>query len=196
MTKINSKQCTKCEETKPLTDFHKAAANKDGLQYRCKECQITAINEHAAKNRDTFEFKTSVVSRQARYQAKKYGVENTLTLAETRAILSCERCAYCGEHTPENKRTQDHVIPMKEGGGNTFENVVMACATCNSAKHDKPVYDFIMKKAHKDATRLLLGTLAERMDVAPIQVLRRLERQQTAYSRKQFYAKHYGESAQ
>lgn len=33
------KRCPKCECTKPLTDFHKSRASKDGRQGRCKECE-------------------------------------------------------------------------------------------------------------------------------------------------------------
>lgn len=33
-----SKKCTKCETTKSLDEFNKAASNKDGLQYWCKGC--------------------------------------------------------------------------------------------------------------------------------------------------------------
>lgn len=34
----NTKQCTKCGETKPLSEFYKRKASKDGLASRCKEC--------------------------------------------------------------------------------------------------------------------------------------------------------------
>jgi len=33
------KQCSKCEETKPVSGFHKNASRKDGLYSWCKECQ-------------------------------------------------------------------------------------------------------------------------------------------------------------
>ena len=34
------KTCTKCGETKPLTEFHKHKRNRDGRQGRCKPCNI------------------------------------------------------------------------------------------------------------------------------------------------------------
>jgi len=33
--------------------------------------------------------------------------------------------------------TIDHVMPASKGGGNTWENLVTACAPCNSKKGDK-----------------------------------------------------------
>lgn len=35
---IASKQCTTCEETKPLSQFHRQPAAPDGLRYACKAC--------------------------------------------------------------------------------------------------------------------------------------------------------------
>ena len=35
---MHEKQCTKCRERKPLTEFFKQAASKDGLQWYCKRC--------------------------------------------------------------------------------------------------------------------------------------------------------------
>ena len=37
-TDIISKQCNKCKQTKPLTEFNKDKSSKDGLQYNCKSC--------------------------------------------------------------------------------------------------------------------------------------------------------------
>lgn len=32
------KLCPKCQQIKPLSEFHKNRGHKDGLQYRCKSC--------------------------------------------------------------------------------------------------------------------------------------------------------------
>ena len=41
------------------------------------------------------------------------------------------QCAYCG--STENL-TIDHVIPRCKGGGDTWENLVVACSSCNTKK--------------------------------------------------------------
>lgn len=44
------------------------------------------------------------------------------------------RCQYCGiVHAPRDL-TFDHVIPRKDGGGTSWENIVAACVACNTAK--------------------------------------------------------------
>lgn len=42
------KQCPKCGETKPTTEFNKHASRSDGLQYQCKAC----CEEYRASNSD------------------------------------------------------------------------------------------------------------------------------------------------
>ena len=44
------------------------------------------------------------------------------------------RCVYCRVKT---KLTIDHVIPLSRGGSHSWENLVLACQTCNSSKHNK-----------------------------------------------------------
>ncbi len=41
-------------------------------------------------------------------------------------------CQYCGKQTPE--LTLDHVVPRRQRGAHTWENVVAACSRCNRHK--------------------------------------------------------------
>ncbi|EOM76617.1 HNH endonuclease [Rhodococcus rhodnii] len=52
------------------------------------------------------------------------------------AILARDRhrCAYCGRG---GARTVDHVHPKSRGGGETFGNLVAACAACNGRKANR-----------------------------------------------------------
>ncbi len=44
------------------------------------------------------------------------------------------KCQYCGNH---KHLTLDHVIPRSKGGSHTWDNVVIACNSCNSRKGDR-----------------------------------------------------------
>ncbi len=44
-------------------------------------------------------------------------------------------CQYCG--TKEGPMTIDHVVPRSLGGGDSWENLVCACAACNNKKGDR-----------------------------------------------------------
>lgn len=43
-------------------------------------------------------------------------------------------CRYCGAR---QNLVIDHVTPVSRGGRNTLDNLVTACAECNSRKHDR-----------------------------------------------------------
>ncbi|GAA1368470.1 HNH endonuclease [Brevibacterium luteolum] len=42
-------------------------------------------------------------------------------------------CAYCRGHA----NTVDHVLPRSRGGGNTWQNLVACCRSCNNEKGDR-----------------------------------------------------------
>jgi 5-methylcytosine-specific restriction endonuclease McrA len=47
------------------------------------------------------------------------------------------RCQYCGAQPDKNDLTLDHVIPRSRGGGDSWENLVLACARCNVKKSNR-----------------------------------------------------------
>lgn len=53
-------------------------------------------------------------------------------------------CLYCGCAINNSTGTLDHVIPISRGGRTNWENIVSACAPCNTRKanhmHMKPQY--------------------------------------------------------
>jgi len=51
------------------------------------------------------------------------------------------RCVYCGA-TAESSGAHlhlDHLVPRVKGGADVAENLVLACRSCNSARHDMPL---------------------------------------------------------
>jgi hypothetical protein len=43
-------------------------------------------------------------------------------------------CGYCGGELSATKLTRDHIIPVSQGGRDTWMNVVTACRACNQRK--------------------------------------------------------------
>lgn len=74
-------------------------------------------------------------------RAERQGNKNILTANEWEDILAefNYSCAYCGKgwHEISGKLAQDHVIPFSRGGTYTKNNIVPACRSCNSKKHNK-----------------------------------------------------------
>ena len=59
------------------------------------------------------------------------------------------KCQYCGA---TRSLTIDHVIPRSKGGQDTWDNLVVACASCNVKKGDKLLEQTNMKLARKPFT--------------------------------------------
>lgn len=55
------------------------------------------------------------------------------------------RCQYCGDRAD----SIDHVRPRSKGGQHTWENVVAACRSCNSAKRDRLLDETTMRLRSK-----------------------------------------------
>lgn len=55
------------------------------------------------------------------------------------------KCQYCGNQFDAHDLTFDHVIPRRDGGKTTWENIASACYPCNQEKahhrHMKPLRD-------------------------------------------------------
>lgn len=47
------------------------------------------------------------------------------------------RCQYCNVKTPRHEATYDHVLPRAQSGLTRWENVVIACVTCNQKKGNR-----------------------------------------------------------
>jgi 5-methylcytosine-specific restriction endonuclease McrA len=54
-------------------------------------------------------------------------------------------CQYCGLKLKRKDITLDHVIPRAQGGTTSWENIVVACDTCNQKKRDKTPHQAGMK---------------------------------------------------
>lgn len=86
---------------------------------------------------------------QNRRRARKFenGGSHTLEQRQAKFAGFGNACVYCG--TTE-RLTIDHMIPLSRGGTDDIENIVPACRSCNSKKHDKTAEEFL-----EDTGRLL-----------------------------------------
>lgn len=46
---METKKCSKCNQLKPISEFHKNASAKDGLQVYCKDCQCVMSRKQNSK---------------------------------------------------------------------------------------------------------------------------------------------------
>lgn len=51
-------------------------------------------------------------------------------------------CAYCRRPLSIVTATKDHIVPRSRGGTSHWENIALACATCNSTKGSMSAAEF------------------------------------------------------
>ncbi|ORA49278.1 endonuclease [Mycolicibacterium celeriflavum] len=88
-------------------------------------------------------------SRRARAARKRKrrldAVDHDLTAAQWGAIKAVwNGCAYCG--VTDRPLQRDCVMPISRGGRYTIDNVVPACASCNTSKCNDEVTGWLRRK--------------------------------------------------
>lgn len=87
-----------------------------------------------------------------RYIARKNALPHTFTGDDWQRALAHfnGRCAYCGNPPGLwNGLAAEHYIPIKRGGGTVPSNIIPACQSCNSSKHDAMPDTWLRRKFGK-----------------------------------------------
>ena len=121
--------------------------------YRQRHPEKVAANpkRHQQENPDWGQ--AAAAKRRAQYRNAPV---NDFSLAQWREMKEAygSRCVYCLRKM--ERLTMDHLTPISKGGSHTASNIVPACLSCNSSKHDGDVLR---------AVQPLFLTLAERKAV-------------------------------
>lgn len=68
----------------------------------------------------------------------KYGFKKVLLTNELLFARDLHRCAYCGKYfTNYHDLSRDHIVPVVQGGKDTWLNVITSCKRCNNLKGDR-----------------------------------------------------------
>lgn len=105
--------------------------NKDAIT----EYQRKYRQEHPEKKRES----------EQRRRATLAGVPTDNVKLEKVLARDGNICYLCGGETA--KPTLDHVIPLSRGGSHTYDNIRIACGSCNSRKKDRLVAEGAFKTA-------------------------------------------------
>jgi 5-methylcytosine-specific restriction endonuclease McrA len=80
------------------------------------------------------------------HRARRRGAPiNDLTVAQWLEIKDAfgACCAYCGDMC--DALTQDHIVPLSQGGSHTASNIAPACHSCNCKKHTSSAEEFLAR---------------------------------------------------
>lgn len=147
---IHSKTCTKCRKVKPIGEFHKNRAQKDGYAYQCKQCnnvrRIENINELKKRDRAAY----------AHTRFREYGL--SFDDVKNMFVEQGGKCAICGFKFEQRK---DFQIDHNHENGEVRQ---LLCSSCNKGLgcfKDDPqailnALDYILKwNTKRDSTDLL-----------------------------------------
>jgi len=167
---VKSKLCPCCRLEKGIESFGQYLGNKDGLRSECYECrnlksrsryandfkfrlsESTRAAKNYQKDRDRILNRTKLwaksnpdkkVEQRHRRIARLHGQFDFNLPKDYQSILRKKQnnlCAYC---LLERKLTVDHIIPIAHGGKHIFDNIVLACTTCNCSKQDKTLSEWL-----------------------------------------------------
>lgn len=149
------KICCECSGEKPLSDFHKNASRKDGIQSVCKSCKAKIGKEYASgyfqkKYYSDENFRTATKARANAFQKtekgrawfRKYAKNNpkhrartTLNMAIKRGKITRMPCLVCGK-LPSEAHHKDYSKPLE---------IVWLCKNHhtqihNRKKENEPIY--------------------------------------------------------
>ena len=132
---MKTKVCTTCNIEKPLESFAKNPQKKDGLNYKCKECQNKYLKEHYKNNKQYYvkkakenQKKTKDIISNLKYDRKKDG------------------CSVCGETHPatldfHHKNKEDKLFNIGQNKHNygiqTVKKELDKCIVLRSNCHRK-----------------------------------------------------------
>lgn len=135
----------------PLSDFYacarrRAAKRSPSGHDRCRLCRMkmSAVFFEEQRTKLIPELEAAceanwkllrAASTLGRYRRRGKAVTASEWEALKRTYM--DRCAYCGQQ--DAALTIDHVMPLSRGGSHTPDNIVPACASCNSRKHNREI---------------------------------------------------------
>lgn len=83
----------------------------------------------------------------ARRRDKTAGIKLDKTYLDLLRKGQANRCFFCGRDMGD-RPTIEHLTPVSRGGTNANYNLVYACQSCNSKKHDKTLEEYIIHTGH------------------------------------------------
>jgi 5-methylcytosine-specific restriction endonuclease McrA len=102
----------------------------------------------------SFSMRLPVVIRLMKYIKKPY--QKALPFSKKNVLKRDQfRCQYCGKN--HSYLTIDHIVPKSRGGRTTWENVVVACQSCNLIKGDRSLSETdlqLLKEPERPTTYL------------------------------------------
>ncbi|MBD1811889.1 RNA-guided endonuclease IscB [Microcoleus vaginatus DQ-U2] len=129
-----------------------------------KVCPVTAVSQELVRF-DLQQIQNPEISGVEYQRGELFGFE----VKEYLLQKWNRRCAYCGvENVPFEI---EHILARSKGGSNRVNNLCLSCHSCNQAKGNKPVEEFLKKKPEA-LKRVMAQAKAPLKDAAAVNATR------------------------
>ena len=145
-----TKECIKCGEIKPKSEFHKAKGKIDGYDNRCKVCEKLRLRrERGWQPRVAVSEEEKRIRRSLNKHIRRTRERNAGPLPKPKDIIELKkkqknRCYWCYTDISV-KYEKDHYIPICKGGDSSLHNFVLTCPKCNGSKNGRDPIEFANK---------------------------------------------------
>lgn len=132
---MDTKNCSKCQHTKPIAEFNKYSRSKDGYSYRCKSCERASNKKWCDAN-----WSKKMEQQRARQQQLLDQLRN---YKSSHGCCCCEECeAVCLElHHLDPSVKEIHPADMVTDGWawsrmlEEIKKCVVVCSNCHKKIH-------------------------------------------------------------
>lgn len=123
---------------------------KKYARYRAKHKEKVAAYRKEYRKRNY----TQVLIWNETYRDRVRGNEQEFSISDWDNVQDVfgRRCAYCDRN---QKLSMDHFIPVTKSGGTVVGNIIPACKSCNSTKHNKHPKSWLGEKRYKELVDIL-----------------------------------------
>ena len=126
------KYCSSCQTEKPITDFGKRAASRDGLASKCKQCQ-REYDKSRANNPDRVAARAAYARTERGKEARRRAQAK---YAESHREEATERCREYRRNNPKKSRAHDLVAYAMKTGVLTRKPCEVCGQKSDVAHHD------------------------------------------------------------
>jgi len=123
------KTCTKCNETKPLDEFHREARHSDGRRADCRVCNSARVVARYHENPEVKARVMDAANQRNLGNPPEYRARKTLQNADYRGkITKPDTCSKCGAGGMIHGHHEDYAKPL---------DVIWLCPPCHGRIHSE-----------------------------------------------------------
>jgi hypothetical protein len=165
---VDTKTCNRCKEEKLLSEFTKNNAAPDGLQYKCRACDVKYQAQRRAENLDAdrvysreyqrnrrkdFDYRLQMLINASKQRAKLNDREHDINVEDIKAIYPVDGCCpifgikleFNGAGFRDNSPSIDRIDSTK---GYTRDNIQVISWKANRIKGASSLQDLEMMVAY------------------------------------------------